>query len=150
MGSMHIENQAQVPIDTNHSEPGSSLFPSELQGDVESYTNPTETGVGVNLQSLIQINDNGSKNDLLEKGETMERIISWTCDDVDTTDFKNMPDYFSVSGSGRKMSLNWELKGKEAKHWWRKEERGAAGVRAGLFELVRREEIGRLFPRGLK
>lgn len=53
---------------------------------------------------------------------------------------------FAESDSGRKMSLNWELKRKEAKHWWRKEERGAAGVRAGFFELVKREEISGLFP----
>jgi len=38
--------------------------------------------------------------------------------------------------------LHWELKRKEAKHWWRKKERGASGVRVGFFVLVDVEEIG--------
>lgn len=86
MDSMYIEDQSQVPINTNHSQLSSSLFPSKLQRDVESYTNPT-------LQSIIQANDKDPKDDLLEHDETVERIISWTSDDVDVTDFKNMPDY---------------------------------------------------------
>ena len=39
------------------------------------------------------------------------------------------------SPRGNKIGLDWELKRREAKHWWRKEERGAPGVKAGLFRL---------------
>ncbi|KAL9609170.1 MAG: hypothetical protein Q9167_006047 [Letrouitia subvulpina] len=48
----------------------------------------------------------------------------------------------SRSRSGRIVGMNWELKRKEAKHWWRKEERGSSGVTAGFFELVDEEKIG--------
>ena len=36
---------------------------------------------------------------------------------------------------GMKVGIDWELKRKEAKHWWRKEERGARGVKVGFFRL---------------
>ena len=42
----------------------------------------------------------------------------------------------------RKVSLDWELKRTEAKHWWRKEERGAVGVRVGFFKLANEEIVG--------
>jgi len=42
---------------------------------------------------------------------------------------------------GRKVGLDWELKRQEAKHWWRKEERGARGVRVGFFKLGHVEEV---------
>jgi hypothetical protein len=38
--------------------------------------------------------------------------------------------------------LEWDLKRKEAKHWWRTKERGAVGVKVGFFELADIEEIG--------
>ena len=41
--------------------------------------------------------------------------------------------------AGRTVGINWERKRKEAKHWWRKEERGAHGVRVGFFKLVNAE-----------
>ncbi|MCJ1480445.1 hypothetical protein MMC06_000600 [Schaereria dolodes] len=41
--------------------------------------------------------------------------------------------------AGRTVGVNWERKRKEAKHWWRKEERGAHGVRVGFFKLVNAE-----------
>jgi len=37
--------------------------------------------------------------------------------------------------------LDWQLKRKEAKHWWQKKEREASGVRVGFFEFVDMEEI---------
>ena len=39
------------------------------------------------------------------------------------------------SPRGLKIGMNWELKRKEAKHWWRKDERGARGVKVGFFRL---------------
>lgn len=44
--------------------------------------------------------------------------------------------------AGRKVSMDWELKRKEAKHWWRREARGASGVKVGFFKLANKEEIG--------
>jgi len=38
--------------------------------------------------------------------------------------------------AGRTMGVDWERHRLEAKHWWRKEERGARGVRAGFFKLA--------------
>lgn len=38
--------------------------------------------------------------------------------------------------AGRTVGVSWERKRKEAKHWWRKEERGARGVRVGFFKLA--------------
>lgn len=39
------------------------------------------------------------------------------------------------------MSLDWELKRREAKHWWRRERRGAVGVRVGFFKLADEERV---------
>lgn len=44
---------------------------------------------------------------------------------------------------GHRMGAHWELKRKEAKHWWRKEDRGARGVKAGFYRLV---QVGRIGP----
>ena len=38
--------------------------------------------------------------------------------------------------AGGTVGVNWERKRKEAKHWWRKEERGPCGGRVGFFKLV--------------
>ena len=46
--------------------------------------------------------------------------------------------------AGRAVGVAWERKRKEAKHWWRKEERGARGVKAGFFKLADAEEDGAL------
>ena len=43
--------------------------------------------------------------------------------------------------ASRKVSMDWELKRLEAKHWWRKEERGASGVKVGFFKLSHKEEV---------
>ena len=36
--------------------------------------------------------------------------------------------------AGRTMGVDWERKRKKAKHWWRKEQRGARGVKAGFLK----------------
>ena len=36
--------------------------------------------------------------------------------------------------------MDWELKRREAKHWWRKEERGAKGVKVGFSKLSHEED----------
>ena len=40
-----------------------------------------------------------------------------------------------------KVCMNWELKRKEAKHWWRKEQRGASSVKVGFYKLADTEII---------
>ena len=42
--------------------------------------------------------------------------------------------------AGRAVGVDWERKRKEAKHWWRKEERGARGVKAGFFKRADAEK----------
>ena len=67
-----------------------------------------------------------------------------SADDASPSEYWLVREFFDLGRrAGYKVSMDWELKRREAKHWWRKEERGASGVKVGSFKLSHEERCTR-------
>lgn len=81
-----------------------------------------------------------SRYPYLTSHENYIRHTGYVLDSADDTPTH----YLIVQEFAELRRLDWELKQKEAKHWWRQEERGASGVRVGFYELRDTDEIEKL------